>query len=233
MIPTVPRRTSVALKKAPGMQQWLGSKLGATPQRRRLAAGIAVTAIAHSLLLVAFLSMKSTLKPLPSTPVIQIMLEDWDVRESLPVARPIIQESRMVTREDLPEGVLDLHEAKIILPEAETHPLTDSTNEEEGGVAPPAGTGSGPGQGDYWPPGLSPVQEALNFGNYCRGQQSRGETPHPSCGLTDLASLPTLGPRDPDGVMARKDRETRYRNSPGNADYWKRVVRSPSPSLLA
>lgn len=205
------------------MKQWLRL----TPGRRRLAAGIAVTLVMHGLIVAGVLTMKSTLEPVPSAPVIEIVLETWDVRQSLPVARPIIQKSQMVTREEPAEGVLDFHDAKIILPETETHNL--SSDQAAGSDSVPAGeTGQGTGDADYWPPGLNPMQEALHFGNYCRGQQSRGEKPHPSCGLDDLASLSEIGPRDPDGVMARKDREQQYRTSPGNAEYWKRVNRSPS-----
>ncbi|ESQ90635.1 hypothetical protein ABENE_11730 [Asticcacaulis benevestitus DSM 16100 = ATCC BAA-896] len=81
--------------------------------------------------------------------------------------------------------------------------------------------------------GRGQVTQSLQNHDWCVATQKAGEPIPADCKMTDLASQPPLGPRpdkDFQAAVAKKDFDLRYKTTPGNDEYWKRVNHAPTSS---
>ncbi|ESQ84508.1 hypothetical protein AEAC466_09150 [Asticcacaulis sp. AC466] len=99
-----------------------------------------------------------------------------------------------------------------------------------GSMGAPAGLPSGTG---VLKGGRGQVSQALQNHGYCEATRQAGKPIPADCNMTDLAHQPPLGPRpdaDLQAAVREKDTRLRYKSSPGNAEYWQRVNRAPTPN---
>ncbi|MDV6329622.1 hypothetical protein [Asticcacaulis sp. 201] len=99
-----------------------------------------------------------------------------------------------------------------------------------GSIGAPAGLPSGTG---VLKGGRGQVSQALQNHGYCEAARQAGKPIPADCNMVDLAHQPPLGPRpdaDLQAAVREKDARLRYKSSPGNAEYWQRVNRAPTPN---
>lgn len=97
-----------------------------------------------------------------------------------------------------------------------------------GAMQPPAGLPSGTGT---LKGGRGQVTQALQNHDWCVSTQKAGKPLPADCRMSDLAGQKGMGPKPDAGLqaaVAKKDKTLRYKTSPGNDAYWKRVTHVPT-----
>lgn len=107
---------------------------------------------------------------------------------------------------------------------------SDQPGRSAGEGTPPAAGATGGGLKG----GRSGITQALQNHESCVELQQAGKPIPRNCNMKELAAMKGIGVGDPSGrdhygpIVAKKEAYDKYKRSPGNTDYWKRVNKVPT-----